>query len=201
VTASVCSVSSESRDEPEVGNESESEEKTSGDRSELRGPTDAASRRELGEAEQILEGELASDEDRRVQVTGAFSGPLPPPVVLQEYDEVIPGLAREIVDQWESETAHRRETVEYLRETDRMAMRAFYEGERRGQYLSVLVFAGVIAVAIVAIVLHSPAIGIAAVVSGGASVVWAMRRRSIGDPGKAEPANLGDGDALEGRSQ
>lgn len=153
-----------------------------------------------GAQEEVVEGELADDDrpDRRVQVTAeSFRGPLPAPKTLAEYDEIIPGLAREIVDQWKGETAHRHDTVEYLRETDRMAMQAYYQGEMRGQYLSLVAFVGVIAIAIVAIVLHSTAIGIAAIVSGGASAIWAMRRRANLPGDEGEPKQLDDGDALQ----
>ena len=36
------------------------------------------------------------------------SGPLPSPEVLSEYDQVLPGLARRIVERWEREGEHRQ---------------------------------------------------------------------------------------------
>ena len=41
----------------------------------------------------------------------SFSGPLPPPDLLREYEAVLPGLATRIVDTAESEARH-RQTVE-----------------------------------------------------------------------------------------
>ena len=41
------------------------------------------------------------------QLTGSFSGPIPPPQVLREYDEILPGLAGRIVAQAERQTEHR----------------------------------------------------------------------------------------------
>lgn len=41
-------------------------------------------------------------------VTTAFQGPLPPPSLLQEYDSIVPGLAKEIVHWTTSQTAHRQ---------------------------------------------------------------------------------------------
>jgi uncharacterized membrane protein len=38
----------------------------------------------------------------------AHSGPLPPPAVLRGYDEVIPGLSRTIVQEFQNEARHRR---------------------------------------------------------------------------------------------
>jgi uncharacterized membrane protein len=41
------------------------------------------------------------------QVTTSFMGPLPPPSILREYNEIIPGLAAKIVDQTDRQTTHR----------------------------------------------------------------------------------------------
>jgi uncharacterized membrane protein len=137
------------------------------------------------------------DSRRRLTLQRAsFAGPLPPPTALAAYDHVIPGLAREIVDQWKAETAHRHRTVTSMAHADREAMVKFYEAERRGQWLAIVAILGVLAVAVVAIVLNRPAVGIAGLLTGGAAAVWAMRRRS-GGPDVGEPAPLDDGDAVE----
>ena len=41
------------------------------------------------------------------RLTASFSGPLPPPEVLHQYDEIVSGLAARIVAQAERQTAHR----------------------------------------------------------------------------------------------
>jgi len=46
---------------------------------------------------------------RRQQVTQTYSGPLPPPQILKEYDEIAPGTAARIIAQAEMQTAHRIE--------------------------------------------------------------------------------------------
>lgn len=88
---------------------------------------------------EVVDGEVDDDglrTDRRVSMAASsFSGPLPPPEVLRGYDEVQPGLGREIVEQWKAETAHRHSTIDALRRTDHAAMEAFYSGEKRGQIL------------------------------------------------------------------
>lgn len=116
--------------------------------------------------------------ERRIAWAASFSGPLPPPDALAAYDDVQPGLAREIVEQWKTETAHRHRTIDGLRDIDHQSMTAYYAGERRGQWLALAVFLAVVAVAVLAIVLHRDAVGIAAIVTGGASAIWAMRRQS-----------------------
>lgn len=87
-TASGCSVSNTPEHEPPEAGE---EVVAAGDDD----PVDDAER---------VDGEIVDEDDRgkrRVTITGTFSGPLPPPEVLRDYDETMPGLAREIVDQVE----------------------------------------------------------------------------------------------------
>ena len=116
---------------------------------------------------------------RRVTIEGAaFSGPLPAPSTLAEYDQVVPGLAREIVDQWKAETQHRHMTVASIRNTDHEAMIKYYEAERRGQRFAIAAIFGVLTVAIVAIAFGRPLVGVAGLLTGGAAAIWAMRRRS-----------------------
>jgi len=148
----------------------------------------------------VVDGEVVGEEgpipNRRVQYTTArFSGPLPHPSVLREYDGVVPGLSREIVDQWKGETAHRHKTIDGLRKTDNEAMQSFYKAELRGQFISGVIFLGVLALAYFAIREHEPAVGVAALITAGGSAVWAMRRRSDGPTGP--PTDLGSGDDLE----
>jgi hypothetical protein len=92
---------------------------------------------EIDRAEDVIAGEPVGEDpshpDRRLAWSASFSGPLPPPAVIAAYDRTVPGLAREIVDQWKAETAHRHRTIDGLREIDRESMRAYYGGERRGQ--------------------------------------------------------------------
>jgi hypothetical protein len=49
-------------------------------------------------------------------------------------------------------------------------MLAYYQGERRGQSLTLVVFVGTLGVAVTAIVLKSEAIGVAAILSAGGSL-------------------------------
>lgn len=133
---------------------------------------------------------------RRLAVQGAsFSGPLPAPGILAYYDEVVPGLAREIVDQWKAETRHRHTIVTGMRETDHEDLVRYYDAERRGQVLAFLAIVGVLVVAVIAIVLDRPAVGVAGLLTGGAAAIWAMRRRS-GGPDDEPPVQLDDGDSV-----
>lgn len=153
---------------------------------------------------EVLDAEAVSESGRvpagRVQFTvQEFRGPLPHPGVLREYDTVVPGLAREIVDQWKGETSHRHKTIDALRETDNEASRAFYRAELIGQVIAGILFLGILAVVAYAIAEHQTAIGVAGVVAAGGSVIWAIRRRSGGPstPPKAEVVQLDSGDEVE----
>lgn len=48
------------------------------------------------------------------------------------FDAVVPGLAREIVEQWKAETRHRHETVSLMRQTDHEAMLKYWSGGPEG---------------------------------------------------------------------
>lgn len=147
---------------------------------------------------EVLDGELAGDgEDdggRRVSISASFSGPLPHPDVLGRYNDVVPGLAEDIVEQWKAETRHRHETVTELRKIDRDAMEAFYAGEKRGQIFGLIGLVLVVALAALAIALDRPAVGVASLITAAATAIWAMRRRSV--TGSSEPVELDDPDQV-----
>lgn len=144
---------------------------------------------------EVVDAEHAPGEQRIVQAS-AFSGPLPPPDALREYDEVVPGLAREIVEQWKRETSHRHRTIDGMRQTDDEAMKAYYVGEKRGQSFALICYLGLLVLGGIAIVLDREAAGVAAILAGGAAVVWSMRRNSM-VPGEEKPPVQVDGDAVE----
>lgn len=54
------------------------------------------------------EGVVQRERKQTGMVTTAFQGPLPPPALLEEYDSIVPGLAKEIVHWTTSQTAHRQ---------------------------------------------------------------------------------------------
>ena len=39
----------------------------------------------------------------------SFQGPLPPPQILNHYDQIVPGSAERIISLWESQVRHRQE--------------------------------------------------------------------------------------------
>jgi uncharacterized membrane protein len=60
---------------------------------------------------------MVTKQERR-SVSTSFSGPLPPPWALQEYDKVVPGAAEKILAQAQSQTLHRIEMERKVTESD-----------------------------------------------------------------------------------
>ncbi len=92
----------------------------------------------------------ATPEEKRERVKAAlttiiraesFSGPLPPPKALKEYEEILPGSADRILSMAEKQSAHRM-TLE------NKAIGGQVDQSRRGQLFGFIVFLFCIAVAI-----------------------------------------------------
>ena len=82
-----------------------------------------------------------------VAMGGSFSGPLPPPSVLEKYEQILPGLADRIVSMAEKEETHRHaqnqialkaeiELQQKALEAEREGMRAEMQEARWGQILA-----------------------------------------------------------------
>lgn len=51
-------------------------------------------------------------------VAASFQGPLPPPEVMERYEQIVPGAGSRIINQFEQQGTHRREMESYaLRES------------------------------------------------------------------------------------
>lgn len=85
--------------------------------------------------------------NRQVVVGQAhFSGPLPPPVVLEQYNQVVPGAAERILAMAESQSKHRREIEALVIGSD-------IKNSRMGLVCGLIIgLAGLIAAVIVAVV-------------------------------------------------
>ena len=71
-----------------------------------------------------------------------FSGPIPPPDLLKQYDEVCPGFAERLMLQFEGETQHRHDIDNKMLDAQIKTMRSEVGAFRTGQ-----LFAFVIAIA------------------------------------------------------
>lgn len=63
-----------------------------------------------------------------------FSGPLPHPSTLQQYDRICPGAAKRIITMAEEQSAHRRQLESRLLEAQIEDSRSQRRETRRGQY-------------------------------------------------------------------
>lgn len=101
----------------------------------------------------------------------AYSGPIPPPEMLQHYDEIIPGLAETIIANWNAESDHRRAM-------EQAGLLGEQKAERRGQWLGAAVAVAIPLAAITAGVLGLDEIGIALATIGVAGIVTVLIRGS-----------------------
>jgi len=74
------------------------------------------------------ESALVATEEHTL-IAASYRGPLPPAIELKRYEEVLPGLAKTIVDSWGEESAHRR-SLEKTQVTE------IYRLAARGQLLA-----------------------------------------------------------------
>jgi uncharacterized membrane protein len=88
-------------------------------------------------ADEPLEGELTSSQLKEVIslevhkaiVRESFSGPMPRPDHLERYDAIVPGAAKDILEEFKANGAHARE-VEVL------AIRGAIGNDKRGQWMA-----------------------------------------------------------------
>ena len=124
-------------------------------------------------------------------VTTAFQGPLPPPSLLEEYDSIVPGLAKEIVHWTTSQTAHRQGIEDRAMAIDEKLSTWYVVEVLAGQ-----VFALIIALTVIAAVVylslegHEIAAGALGTVGFGGIIVAFLtgRRKRTSSEGK-EAAN------------
>lgn len=74
-----------------------------------------------------------------IQKVEAFSGPLPPPALLEHYEQVLPGSAERIVAMAEGESTHRRSCEQKALEADVALNNRDYDERRRGQVLAFII--------------------------------------------------------------
>lgn len=86
---------------------------------------------EVEKFEHVLEG-VVEDPAQRVEISRVlvaaqkklFSGPIPPPEMLDHYNQVIPGLGQQLVTAWRDESDHRRAMEIRDKDSERIAINA-----------------------------------------------------------------------------
>ncbi|WP_162244568.1 DUF2335 domain-containing protein [Afipia sp. Root123D2] len=112
--------------------------------------------------------------ERRQIISAGWSGPLPPPAALDEFNRIVPGGAERIFNQFEAEGAHRREL-------EQRQSKFLVRDVHIGQFLAGLFAISGLAVAALAIYLDKP--WAATVIGGGtiAPIVYAFLRQTWTD--------------------
>ncbi len=105
----------------------------------------------------------------------SFSGPLPPPEILQKFNEVVPGAAERIIKMAEEQSVHRRALEKKVIDSD--IARSKY-----GQILGfVIAIAGLVVAALIAIygnAIAGGAIGVSTLVSLVGVFMYGSKTRS-----------------------
>ncbi len=82
----------------------------------------------------------------KAKVTAQFSGPIPPPALLQQYDAVVPGAAQRILAMAEEDARH-------LQQMERIALTGEQNEARRGQIFGIVATLSALATAVIALIL------------------------------------------------
>ena len=69
-----------------------------------------------------------------------WEAPLPPPTLLEQYDQVVPGLAREIAERAKTEAGH-------VREREEEALKASIQYHTRGQWMGFVAVMAIVGLA------------------------------------------------------
>jgi uncharacterized membrane protein len=127
----------------------------------------------------------------------SFVGPLPPPSIMQAYEEIYPGAAAELFGNLREQSRHRREIERKVIESD---IRAEWRGLHLGFVLALVIVIGGFAL----MFLDKDVYGLAAIVAavmGLVSVFVYSKRRQAAElaektpprlPGQTEPDEEGD---------
>ena len=84
----------------------------------------------------------AEVEGNKVSLTQVqFEGPLPPPALLREYDEIVPGFARRLLEEFETQGVHRRRI-------ENVVIGANVRAQSRGQIIGMVCFLSLVAGAV-----------------------------------------------------
>jgi uncharacterized membrane protein len=104
-------------------------------------------------------------------VSQDWSGPLPPPAALEEFDRIVPGAAERIFAQFEAEGTHRRDL-------EQRQSRFVVRDVHIGQFLAGLFALSGLSVAALAIWFNAP--WVATIIGGGTigPIVYAFLRKT-----------------------
>ena len=97
-----------------------------------------------------------------------WDAPLPPPALLEQYDQVVPGLAREIAERAKAEASH-------VREREEEALKASIRYHARGQWMGFVTVMAIVGLAAFALWKGSTLVaGIATSIVVGTAAVFVL---------------------------
>ena len=107
-----------------------------------------------------------------------YSGPLPTPEMLAEYERVLPGLGRRIVERWDQEAEHRQSL-------EKTIVRSRIVIQKRGQLIGALISFVVLAAGVVFVATGKSTAGLVALLAplailAGTFVYGELRSRRLG---------------------
>ena len=160
-----------------------------GDDADQREPTDGVEVADAGAIqpeddirELVLEAfseGLSGTKEAHIAVMSSFMGPVPPPSMMEDYNEIVPNGAERIMAMAESRLvmADKKLDMDKARQDAAIADRQeARRAERRGQNYSLIFLLGVLAVSIVGILAGQPILGSSVTILCLASVVYAFVR-------------------------
>lgn len=121
------------------------------------------------------------DETHLISLISRFSGPIPPPEILEHYNQIIPGAAERIMEWTETQTRHRQEL-------ESESLKADIAEKRRGQHYALVIALAALVAAVICAWLGFPwASGVIAVATFGAigtasvlNLVWRSPKKRNG---------------------
>lgn len=122
-----------------------------------------------------IEPEIKEENKKNVLVSQQYCGPLPPPQMLKEYEQVVPGLAESLTQSFIKEGDHRRELELKAHELDELYVRASIKDSLRGSVLGFILCAMAIAGGVYAAVSGAQVAGSIIGFSGMAGLVVAFK--------------------------
>lgn len=111
---------------------------------------------------------------------------------MERYQALEDGFTRELMDGARREQEHRHAIESRLVSLDESAMPKFYEGQKRGQYVSLALGALYLVVMLVAILEGAAWVGGGGAALGIAAMVWAIRRDPSGPDSSQNEVGGGD---------
>jgi uncharacterized membrane protein len=109
------------------------------------------------------------------QEIAAFSGPLPPPAILEHYEKILPGAADRIITMAEQQSSHRREIEKKVIDSDISNSRC---GLNFGLIIGLAALAASVILALNGQALLGGALGLAYIVSLVGTFVYGSRGKS-----------------------